>query len=217
MVFSHERNFVKPCPSLPAEQGITTQLSPQWVRKQPNPAWDYTILYRISPTFHAFAVLAWVFLNPSFSFSDFITSLTVWLFPIYLIYLIFLTQDLRLSRVSAPTAPSFSSPGIKNVGDWQYIKGELKQTTQSCGGLIRHRHWQVSRGGFLGPKWDEGNNDVLHHGSELLMLLNFKAFFFLILISWCVISSQLDFIMCMICFPSATKTEGMKPPSISLS
>lgn len=64
--FSVTGNLVKPCPSLHAEQGITTQLSPQRVRNQPNPAWDYTLLLNFSPSFHAPSLRVWLFLNPLF-------------------------------------------------------------------------------------------------------------------------------------------------------
>lgn len=32
------------------------------------------------------------------------------------------------------------------MGEWQYSGGEAAQTTQACGGLIRHPRWQGSLG-----------------------------------------------------------------------
>lgn len=52
MVCSHLGNFVKLCPSLHAEQGITMQFPPQRAKNQPNPAQDYTLLPTFSSSFH---------------------------------------------------------------------------------------------------------------------------------------------------------------------
>lgn len=67
--FSHWGNLVKLCPSLHAEQGITTQFSPQRARNQPNPAWDYTLLLTFSSTSPVLSLSGlFLSLNRSFSF-----------------------------------------------------------------------------------------------------------------------------------------------------
>lgn len=137
--FSATRGIlVKLCPSMHAEQGITTQFSPQRAKNQPNPAWDYTLLLTSSSSFHALSLslslVICLSLNPSFSSSLHHVSLFSSLSDI------FDTRPLSWLCVSAPTTPLLSPPekqgkhrqtNIERVAVyWRGVKGKQHRPTE---------------------------------------------------------------------------------------
>lgn len=125
VAFSHYENLVKPCPSLHAERRITMQLSPQRVKNQPNPAWNYTLLLNHPhppPLPSCCSFISYIFDSRPLS--------------------LFVLLDPPLLG-SVLKKPGEEKTGGLTLWEWQ---NAMWGAVQTCRRLIRHPYWQGSVG-----------------------------------------------------------------------